>query len=69
MTLAVERRSNPSKGRNNEMLGVLLLLLLLVLLFGGLGMFIAEVFLVVMLVAIVASVIFGGVFLGRRGRA
>lgn len=50
------------------MLGVLLLLLLLVLLFGGLGMFIAEVFLVVMLVAIVASVIFGGVFLGRRGR-
>jgi hypothetical protein len=50
------------------MLGVLLLLLLLVLLFGGLGMFVAKVFLVAMLVAIVLSVISGGLFLGRRRR-
>lgn len=63
-----------SKGRRklqngeNEMLGVLLLLLLLVLLFGGLGVFVAKVFLAAMLIAIVLSVISGGMFLGRRGR-
>lgn len=48
------------------MVGVLLLLLLLVLLFGGLGVFVAKVFLLAMLVAIALSVISGGFYIGRR---
>ncbi|MFN8507816.1 MAG: hypothetical protein U0547_09650 [Dehalococcoidia bacterium] len=46
---------------------LLLLLLLLVLLFGGLGFYVAKVFLVVALVALLASLVMGGVqFRGHR---
>lgn len=48
------------------MLGMLLVLLLLVLLFGGLGVFVAKVFLIAALVAIALSVISGGSYLRRR---
>jgi hypothetical protein len=48
------------------MLGVLLILLLLVLLFGGLGVFVAKVFLFAMLVALLVSLVTGGMYLGRR---
>ena len=48
------------------MLAFLLILLLLVLLFGGLGVFVAKVFLVAALVALLVSVVSGGFFLGRR---
>ena len=46
------------------MLTLLLVLLLVVLLFGGLGLFVAKVFLVGLLLALVI-----GVFAGYRGRA
>ena len=49
------------------MLVWLLLLLLLVLLFGGLGIFVAKVFLFVLLAMLILS-LFGGVYVGRRGR-
>ena len=48
------------------MIGVLLLLVLLVLLFGGLGIFVAKVFLFAAAVALVLSFVTGGVHLGRR---
>jgi len=41
-------------------LPLLLLLLLLVLLFGGLGFYVAKVFLIVALVALLASFVMGG---------
>ncbi len=49
------------------MLGLLLVLLLLILLFGGLGLFVAKVFLFVALIARLLSFIGGGVY-GRRSR-
>ena len=48
------------------MLAILLILLLLVLLFGGLGMFVAKVFLIAALVALVVSLVSGGLYLGGR---
>ena len=48
------------------MLGALILLLLLVLLFGGLGIFVAKIFLLAMLVSLLLSVVTGGLHLGRR---
>lgn len=48
------------------MLGLLLVLLLLVLLFGGLGVFVAKVFLFAALIAVALSVISGGLYIGRR---
>jgi hypothetical protein len=42
------------------MVALLLLALLLVLLFGGLGLFVAKAFLVVALVALLASIVMGG---------
>ncbi len=48
------------------MVGVLLLLLLLVLLFGGLGIFVAKVFLFAAAVALILSFVTGGMSFGRR---
>jgi ABC-type Na+ efflux pump permease subunit len=50
------------------MLAFLLLLLLLVVLFGGLGVFVAKVFLVAALVALLLSLLTGGVYV-RGGRS
>lgn len=48
------------------MLAVLLLLVLLVFLFGGLGMFVAKVFLFAAAVALILSIVTGGIQIGRR---
>lgn len=48
------------------MVGILVLLLLLVLLFGGLGVFVAKVFLIAMVVALLLSLVSGGMYIGRR---
>ena len=49
------------------MLPLLLILLLLVVLFGGLGIYVAKAFLVVALVALLASLVMGGFqFRGHR---
>lgn len=50
------------------MLAALLVLLLLVLLFGGLGLFVAKVFFVFLLVALLLSLVTGGMTFGRRNR-
>jgi hypothetical protein len=48
-------------------LALLLVLLLLVLLFGGLGVFVAKVFLIGLLVALLLSFVAGGaLYRGRR---
>ena len=49
------------------MLWALLVLLLLVLLFGGLGIFVAKVFLVVMLAALLIGLVTGGFAFRGRG--
>jgi hypothetical protein len=49
------------------MIGVLLLLLLLILLFGGLGIFVAKVFLLGLIIAALLSVVTGGSW--YRGRS
>jgi hypothetical protein len=48
------------------MIAALLILLLLVLLFGGLGIFVAKVFLFGLLVAVLLSIVTGGMYIGRR---
>lgn len=48
------------------MVALLLILLLLILLFGGLGVFVAKIFLAGLLIALVLSVITGGMYIGRR---
>jgi hypothetical protein len=48
------------------MLAALLLILLLVLVFGGLGIFVAKVFFIALAVAILLSLITGGLYIGRR---
>jgi hypothetical protein len=48
------------------MLAALLILLLLILLFGGLGLFIAKVFFIFLIVAVLLSLATGGIYLGRR---
>lgn len=48
------------------MVGILVLLLLLVLVFGGLGVFVAKVFLIAMVVALLLSLVSGGMYIGRR---
>ena len=48
------------------MVGLLLLLLLLVLLFGGLGIFVAKVFLIALAAVLVVSLLSGGAYVGRR---
>ena len=48
------------------MLALLLILLLGVLLFGGLGIFVAKVFFVVMAVMLLVSLIGGGTYIRRR---
>ncbi len=50
------------------MVAVLLILLLLILLFGGLGIFVAKVFFIALLVALLISLATGGVYLGGRRR-
>lgn len=47
------------------MLALLLILLLLILLFGGLGLFVAKVFLVGILIALLVGLV-GGVLTNRR---
>jgi hypothetical protein len=47
------------------MVGLLLLMLLLILLFGGLGIFVAKVFLVGLLVALLVGALAG--YTSRRG--
>jgi hypothetical protein len=51
--------------KDPEVLAALLIVLLLVLLFGGLGIFVAKVFLLGLLLALLVGVIMG--FTGRRG--
>ena len=48
------------------MIAALLLLLLLVLLFGGLGIFVAKVFLFGLLIALLVGAVAGVGFRGRR---
>ena len=48
------------------MLAALLILLLLVLLFGGLGVFVAKVFLFVALAVLILSLVGGGTYFRRR---
>lgn len=50
------------------MLALLLLLLLLILLFGGLGIFVARVFLWVLLIVLIVGLISGYAGRGRFGR-
>jgi len=50
------------------MLPLLLLALLLILVFGGLGIFVAKVFFIVLVVALVAGVLGGGFLRGRGQR-
>ena len=47
------------------MLAVLLVLLLLVLLFGGLGLFVAKVFFIGLLVALIVGAVAGGSLMRR----
>ena len=49
------------------MLWLLALLLLLVLLFGGLGLFVAKAFFIVLLVTLLVGVLMGGFGYSRRG--
>ncbi len=49
------------------MVGLLLVLLLLVLLFGGLGIFVAKVFLVGLVIALLVGMFAGYSGWGRRG--
>ncbi len=49
------------------MLALILVLLLLVVVFGGLGVFVAKVFLFGLLAALILAVL-GGVAIGRPGR-
>ena len=46
------------------MLAVILLLLLLILLFGGLGLFVAKWFFIFLAIALIASILSGGVYAG-----
>jgi hypothetical protein len=46
--------------KEERMLGILLLLLLLILLFGGLGIFVAKVFLFGLIIALLLSLVAGG---------
>lgn len=48
------------------MLALLLIVLLLALVFGGLGVFVAKVFLFGLLAALILAVV-GGIGVGRRG--
>ncbi len=48
------------------MVGMLLLLLLLIVVFGGLGIFVAKVFLLVLAAMILISFITGGYYVRRR---
>lgn len=48
------------------MLALLLLLLLGILLFGGLGIFVAKVFFLVMAVMLLVSLVGGGTYIRRR---
>lgn len=48
------------------MIAALLILLLLILLFGGLGIFVAKVFFIALVVALLFSLVTGGFYL--RGR-
>jgi hypothetical protein len=50
------------------MLALLLVLLLLILLFGGLGLFVAKVFLWALLIVLIVSLVAGVVGRGRFGR-
>lgn len=49
----------------STLLAVLLILLLLVLLFGGLGLFVARIFLIALLVVLLVSVVMGLMYRGR----
>jgi Na+/H+ antiporter NhaC len=68
-TSTLRRAGHPSLHagkRGAEMLPLLLILLLLVLLFGGLGVFVAKVFLFAALVALVLTLFSGGAYFRRR---
>jgi hypothetical protein len=60
---SVREASSLSK-RSPEVVAALLIILLLVLLFGGLGIFVAKVFLLGLLLALLVGIIAG---VGRRG--
>ncbi len=48
------------------MLAALLILLLLILVFGGLGIFVAKVFFVALAIAVVLSLVTGGISFRRK---
>jgi hypothetical protein len=54
--------------KGQPLLAALLILLLLILLFGGLGIFVAKVFFVALLVALLLSFVTGGFLFGGRRR-
>jgi cation transporter-like permease len=60
--------SDQTKGNDwrQNMLAALLVLLLLILLFGGLGIFVAKVFFIALAIALLVSIVSGGLYLGRR---
>jgi hypothetical protein len=51
--------------RNIDMLLAIILIVLIILLFGGLGIFVAKLFLIGLLLAALVAIL-GGVFSGRR---
>lgn len=64
---AFGRTVEPSTAEVSRVLPLLLVLLLLVVLFGGLGFYVAKAFLVLALVALLASLVMGGFqFRGHR---
>jgi hypothetical protein len=58
----------PANGGGTTVVGLLILLLLLALVFGGLGVFVAKTFLVVLLALALVTLLSGGLYVGRRGR-
>jgi hypothetical protein len=54
--------------RRLAMVALLLILLLLILLFGGLGIFVAKVFFVALVIALIAAFLTGGYSYRRLGR-
>lgn len=48
------------------MLAALLILLLLILVFGGLGIFVAKIFFVALAIAVVLSLVTGGISFRRK---
>jgi hypothetical protein len=57
--------TNLMKGGYRTMVAVLLLLLLMILLFGGLGIFVAKWFFILLIASLLVSLFTGGVYVRR----